>query len=160
LRPGSSLWKRDPKWARLAKSTDGKFLKLVSGYPAWAAHGLTASDVGADASGAASSAVSGHTSTYNHANYDTAYGWGNWASNFGTAAGKICQGNDSRLSDSRTPAAHNILSSSHGDTLADSVAAGDLLYGNATPKWARLAKSTDGKFLKLVSATRLGRRMA
>lgn len=35
---------------------------------------------------------------------------------------------------------HNLLSATHPDTLADSVVAGDLIYGNATPKWARLAK--------------------
>jgi hypothetical protein len=33
---------------------------------------------------------------------------------------------------------HNVLSATHGDTLADSVARGDVMYGNATPKWARL----------------------
>lgn len=47
--------------------------------------------------------------------------------------------------------AHNLLSASHSDTLADSVAAGDLLYGNNTPKWARLPKSTNGFFLWLSS---------
>lgn len=36
------------------------------------------------------------------------------------------------------PSAHNILSASHGDTLADTVVRGDLIIGNATPKWARL----------------------
>lgn len=35
--------------------------------------------------------------------------------------------------------AHNLLSGVHGDTLADTVVRGDLMYGNATPKWARLA---------------------
>lgn len=35
-------------------------------------------------------------------NWDTAYGWGNWASNFGTALGKICQGNDSRVNNGQT----------------------------------------------------------
>jgi len=39
--------------------------------------------------------------TNNSANWNTAYSWGNWASNFGSIAGKICQGNDARLSDSR-----------------------------------------------------------
>jgi hypothetical protein len=38
--------------------------------------------------------------------------------------------------------AHALLSASHSDTLADSVLAGDMLIGNATPKWARLAKGT------------------
>jgi hypothetical protein len=45
---------------------------------------------------------------------------------------------------------HNLLSATHLDTLADSVVAGDLLIGNSTPKWARLPKSTDGLYLKLV----------
>jgi hypothetical protein len=35
--------------------------------------------------------------------------------------------------------AHNVLSTTHGDTLAASVVRGDLFIGNATPKWARLA---------------------
>jgi hypothetical protein len=38
-----------------------------------------------------------------------------------------------------TAAAHNLLSASHGDALAASVVRGDLLIGNSTPKWARLA---------------------
>jgi len=50
-------------------------------------------------------------------------------------------------------AAHNILSgpTSHLDAVTASVVAGDLIYGNSTPKWDRLAKGSDGKFLKLVS---------
>jgi len=36
------------------------------------------------------------------------------------------------------PAAHNILSAQHGDTLAAGVSRGSLIYGNATPKWAEL----------------------
>lgn len=47
--------------------------------------------------------------------------------------------------------AHDILSASHGDTLAAAVVAGDIIIGNATPKWSRLAKGIDGKVLKLVS---------
>lgn len=40
--------------------------------------------------------------------------------------------------DSSGSGAHDILSASHSDTLADSVVRGDIIYGNATPKWARL----------------------
>jgi len=40
-----------------------------------------------------------------------------------------------------TPSAHNVLSASHGDTLADNVVDGDVIIGNATPKWSRLARS-------------------
>jgi len=51
--------------------------------------------------------------------------------------------------------AHNVLSATHGDTLTDSVVAGDILIGNATPKWARLAKGTDGYVLTIDSSTHL-----
>lgn len=46
--------------------------------------------------------------------------------------------------------AHNILSATHGDTLADTVVLGDIIHGNATPKWARLAGNTTStrKFLR------------
>ena len=44
---------------------------------------------------------------------------------------------------SSAPAApHNILSATHSDTLADTVILGDILAGNATPKWARIAGNT------------------
>lgn len=48
---------------------------------------------------------------------------------------------------------HNILSATHLDTLPDTVIAGDLIYGNATPKWARLPKGAhaDGEVLTLVA---------
>ena len=53
--------------------------------------------------------------------------------------------------------AHDILSASHGDTLADTVVRGDVLYGNATPKWARLAfpASPTGKLIQ-ATATDVG----
>ena len=38
-----------------------------------------------------------------------------------------------------TPVAHNLLSAIHGDTLTASVVAGDIIIGNDTPKWSRLA---------------------
>jgi len=47
--------------------------------------------------------------------------------------------------------AHEILSATHTDSLTDTVVAGDLIIGNATPKWARLPKSTDGKVLTLTA---------
>jgi hypothetical protein len=53
-----------------------------------------------------------------------------------------------------TPSAHNILSASHGDTLVGSVAQGDIIIGNATPKWARLAANATAtnKYLQSVSS--------
>lgn len=52
-------------------------------------------------------------------------------------------------------AAHNILSATHSDTLVDSVVAGDIIIGNATPKWARLAKGTDSYVLTIDPTTHL-----
>jgi hypothetical protein len=44
---------------------------------------------------------------------------------------------------------HVLLSATHTDTLADTVVRGDILYGNVTPKWARLAKGTLGYVLTM-----------
>ena len=38
----------------------------------------------------------------NAPNWNNAYNWGNWASNFGTTAGTIAQGNDSRINNGQT----------------------------------------------------------
>jgi len=43
--------------------------------------------------------------------------------------------------------AHDILSVTHGDTLASAVSRGSLIYGNATPKWAELAVGTVGQVI-------------
>jgi hypothetical protein len=46
---------------------------------------------------------------------------------------------------------HNILSTTHLDTLVEAIAAGDILFVNAVLKWARLAKGADGQYIKLIS---------
>ena len=44
----------------------------------------------------------------------------------------------------------NILDSdSHGDTLTGTVVRGDLIVGNATPKWSRFAKGANGTILQM-----------
>ena len=49
-------------------------------------------------------------------------------------------------------AAHNILDGDvHLDSVADGVTRGSIIYGNATPKWARLAKGDDDKILTMKS---------
>lgn len=45
--------------------------------------------------------------------------------------------------------AHDLLSATHSDTLADSVLDGDMLIGNVTPKWARLAAGNKAQFLQM-----------
>jgi hypothetical protein len=44
--------------------------------------------------------------------------------------------------------AHNLLSTSHGDSLAGTVARGDILRGNSTPAWSRLAIGASGRVLR------------
>lgn len=45
----------------------------------------------------------------------------------------------------RIAAAHNLLSAHHPDTVAGTVARGDVVVGNATPKWARVAAGLGGQ---------------
>lgn len=53
-----------------------------------------------------------------------------------------------------TPAAgHNLLSSTHSDSLTASVVRGDVLYGNSTPAWARLAHPGAASHFLISSAT-------
>jgi hypothetical protein len=48
---------------------------------------------------------------------------------------------------------HNILDGDvHLDSLAGTVVAGDIIIGNATPKWARLAKDSQYKVLQMGAA--------
>jgi len=46
-------------------------------------------------------------------------------------------------------AAHDILSITHGDTLASAVSVGSMIFGNATPKWAELNAGTEGQILEM-----------
>lgn len=50
--------------------------------------------------------------------------------------------------------AHSLLSTTHGDSLADTVVKGDVMIGNDTPKWSRLPgnTTTTKKYLQSVGA--------
>lgn len=52
----------------------------------------------------------------NVANWNTAFGWGNWAANFGTGAGNIAQGNDSRINNGQTAFGWGNWASNFGTT--------------------------------------------
>jgi len=45
--------------------------------------------------------------------------------------------------------AHAILSAQHSDALAAAVVRGDIIIGNSTPKWSRLAKGAANTVLKM-----------
>jgi len=64
-----------------------------------------------------------------------------------TAAGTFALDTNTYLT---TVTAHNLLSATHGDTLADTVVRGDMMVGNSTPKWSRLAfpATPTGKILQ------------
>lgn len=120
-----------PKWARLAIGTAGKMLRTDGTDASWSTDGsaLTALNASALASGTVALArISGLT-----------------VSQF--ASPNVSQWtNDAGYLTSVT--AHNLLSATHGDTLAASVVRGDVVVGNATPKWSRLAIGAAGTFLR------------
>jgi hypothetical protein len=142
--------------------TGGHFLKALTGTTyGFAAHGLGFADVGAAASnhdhsgtyephdddltaiaalGFASVSFLTKTATNTWSLDTNTYSLSNHA-HAGTylpvsGAGDIYTHNASEFLTSVT--AHNLLSTTHGDTLADSIVRGDIMYGNSTPKWARL----------------------
>lgn len=45
---------------------------------------------------------------------------------------------------------HAVLSSTHSDSVADTVVRGDVIVGNSTPAWARKAKGTIGQLFTMV----------
>lgn len=68
---------------------------------------------------------------------------GTISANFGTAAGTICQGNDSRLSNARTPTAHTHTTTEITDFQITSVADKNLLqYSTSAAKWVNVAQDT------------------
>ena len=60
----------------------------------------------------------------------------------------VSAANTYTLAAGAAPAAHDILSLSHGDTLAAAVSQGSLVYGNGTPKWAELVIGGAGTLLR------------
>lgn len=80
---------------------------------------------------------------------------------FGTSANTFCQGNDSRLSDARTPTSHTHAESEITNLTTDlaakiaipaSSAQGDILIRDASG-WTRLAAGTSGQYLKTQGAS-------
>jgi hypothetical protein len=74
-----------------------------------------------------------------------------WAELVKGNAGDVltCDGTDVAWAAPSGGSSHVLLSATHTDTLADTVVRGDIIYGNSTPKWARLAKGTSGYVLTM-----------
>jgi len=104
-----------PKWSRLAHGSEDDVLTVKSGVPSWEppSGGALALDDLTDVDAAS-------PSDHDIIQYHTGVGW---------VHGALPAGAD-----------HTLLSATHSDTLADTVARGDVMIGNATPKWSRLAK--------------------
>lgn len=148
---GSILYRDAASWAALAPGTSGHYLQTqgAAANPAWAA-----------VSGGTNALLDGtnHTDTTAGAvaRGDVITGQGGtpkWTRLALGASGKYLysDGTDAIWSDPPASSAHDLLSATHSDTLSDSVVAGDIIFGNATPKWARLAKGSDGDVLTLAS---------
>ncbi|MFA5379480.1 MAG: LamG-like jellyroll fold domain-containing protein [Dehalococcoidia bacterium] len=150
-----------PLWTALAKGTAGYFLKADANDVVWAAHGLTATDVGAEPA-LGNPGVSGYVLS------STDGGVRSWI-----AAGGALALDDLTDVDATSPsdndilrydtaggvwqhealpaaANHDLLSATHGDTTAAAVVRGDIIIGSgATPKWTRLAKGTANQVLTM-----------
>jgi len=72
------------------------------------------------------------------------------------AWGTVDYGELSGVPSTFAPTAHNVLSAIHTDTLAATVAKGDILVGNATPKWARLAGDVSDVTVVLTAVSSAG----
>jgi hypothetical protein len=56
---------------------------------------------------------------------------------------------DALIFSASSVATHDILSVTHGDTLASAVSVGSMIFGNATPKWAELGAGVEGQILEM-----------
>jgi hypothetical protein len=71
-----------------------------------------------------------------------------WAELAVGSAGQVVTTDGTDVSWGAVPA-HDLLSAIHGDTLADTVVRGDIMIGNSTPAWSRLAKGNEGYVLTM-----------
>jgi len=56
---------------------------------------------------------------------------------------------DALIFSASSVATHDVLSVTHGDTLASAVSVGSMIFGNATPKWAELNAGIEGQILEM-----------
>jgi hypothetical protein len=143
-----------PQWSRFPIGVNGQVLKISAGYPVWSNEGggtshnllsATHPDTIADSAVAGDMIYANATPLWSRLAKGTDDYILKMVSGLPAWVTFIHTHTKSDISDF----AHNLLSISHGDTLTDTVMAGDLIFGNATPKWARLPKGTDGQTLNI-----------
>ena len=93
--------------------------------------------------------------TDNSGNWNTAYSWGNWASNFGSSAGTIAQGNDSRINNGQTAYSWGNPSGTYLPLAAGSGSplTGNLFISNNSGSQINIDKSTGGSIAFKQSGT-------
>lgn len=126
-------------WERFAVGAEGYVLKVVSGVLAWATavHNLL-------------SATHGDTVTASVVRGDIVYGdatprWNRLPK--GTSGQVLTTDGTDVFWGTGATSAHNLLSASHGDTVAQTVSRGSLIFGNSTPAWDELTIGASGTVL-------------
>lgn len=121
----------DPKWTVLPKGADGEVLKLVGGFPSWEPDAT-----GGDVVGPAS-AVDGNLASYDGTT-------GKLIADSGIAVSEVLVDGDIGVN---IQAYSAILDQFAGLTPVE----GDIIFGNGTPEWDKLAIGAEGEVLRVVS---------
>lgn len=143
-----------PAWDELVVGTAGQFLRTDGTDVAWGTDGsaLTALDVDNVSAGTLAIARGGTAANITPALGGAIYSTASALAT--TAAGTlgeclVSQGAAAPIwSTCATAASHALLSATHTDTNAASVVRGDVMVGNSTPEWSRVAVGTAGQFLR------------
>lgn len=136
-----------PKWARFAKGALGTILQMGANDPAWTAVAAAIAHNLLDGSVHPDTVVQGATKGSLVAGNSTP----KWDELVVGSDGQVLTADSAQTLGVKwaaaAAAAHDILSATHSDSVANAVSRGSLIYGNATPKWDELVVGAAGKVL-------------
>lgn len=141
-------------WDELLKGTSGQFLRTDGTDVAWGVDGssLTTLNAGNISSGTLALARGGTNGSITAAAGAVIYSTGSALSITAVGSSGEClesRGTSAPAWDTcATAANHDILSATHGDTLAAGVSRGSIMIGNSTPAWSELTVGANGTFLR------------